>query len=148
MNGGEREALFWEGARAFNEGNREEAFSMWLRAAVAGEPRAQCNMGKMYFNDVRTRSNLEQAEYWYLRSAKQGICEAQNGAGLVYVIYSENYLDNSMEYLTSALMWFMISYRFGYDGASKNVELVKMRLDIDRIRHATDLSSQFRLIKE
>ena len=49
-----------------------KAFAWTKKAAEHGDWDAQCNLAEFYEDGIGTQADLEQAEYWYLRAARQG----------------------------------------------------------------------------
>lgn len=84
MNNAEREyspdeieALIAEADRLCELERYDEAFVLDLRAAKAGDPRAQTHMGWYYSEGIGTEARADRAFEWYSRAAAQGYPDAQ-----------------------------------------------------------------------
>ena len=51
---------------------------LYQQAADLGNCVAQYNLANMYFHGKGINKDMEQASYWYKKSAKQGFDKAQN----------------------------------------------------------------------
>ncbi len=72
-----------DGVEAWQKGDYQSAVAQWRPLAVAGDPDAQFNLGQAYKLGRGVPSDLDQAEAWYRRAAKQGHLQAEDNLGLV-----------------------------------------------------------------
>ncbi len=56
----------------YNQKKYKKAFELLKKLAEQGDSQAQYNLGAMYENGEGTEENIEQAKYWYKKSADQG----------------------------------------------------------------------------
>ena len=56
----------------YNQKKYKKAFKLFKKSAEQGNSQAQYNLGAMYENGEGTEENIEQAKYWYKKSADQG----------------------------------------------------------------------------
>ena len=60
------------------------ALAWYERAAKAGHPSAQLNLGYMLFRDEGASSDREAGLYWYERATGGGLAEVQYNAAKIY----------------------------------------------------------------
>ena len=58
--------------------------AFWIREADRGEPRAQYNVGVMFFKGIGVERDYEEAYRWFLKSAEQGTSGSQGFLGILY----------------------------------------------------------------
>ncbi|EXX72084.1 uncharacterized protein OCT59_023611 [Rhizophagus irregularis] len=58
--------------------NEQKAFELYLMAANLENDCAQYNIAKMYENGYGTKKDMDQASYWYKKSAEHGYLPAQD----------------------------------------------------------------------
>ena len=71
------------GVDAWQAGNHEEAIRLWRPLADRGDADAQYNIAQAYFLGRGVPQNMNLAEQWYERAARQGHEEAQGALGLI-----------------------------------------------------------------
>lgn len=71
------------GIAAWRAGNYEEAIRLWRPLADRGDADAQYNIAQAYFLGRGVPRNMNLAEQWYERSARQGNQEAEGALGLI-----------------------------------------------------------------
>ncbi len=59
------------------QGDYGSAYAKWLPLAMAGDARAQFNLGLMYHSGLYVQQDEARALYWYHKAAANGIREAQ-----------------------------------------------------------------------
>lgn len=76
---------YGEGLAAYNAGNYEQAYEIWLAEAEAGRPEAQNRLGLMfeYGKTTSTPRSDQMAAQWFLKSAQQGNKEAMRNLARV-----------------------------------------------------------------
>jgi ATP-dependent protease ClpP protease subunit len=75
---------FEEGLTAYDQGQFDTAFRLWLPLAEQGHAAAQFNVAVMYENGSGIAQDSAEAARWYLAAAKQGDAEAQYKVGMLY----------------------------------------------------------------
>jgi len=70
------------GVDAWNRGDYKAAVDEWRRAAIAGDPDAQFNLGQAYKLGRGVPVDLPMAESWYRKAALQGHAQAEDNYGL------------------------------------------------------------------
>ncbi len=93
------------GLRAYNAGRYDEAYSLWLPRANAGDPAAQYNMGLLWAQglSVNTPRNADRAGEYFFLSARQGFVLAM--ARLAEYQLSRNNPDAALSWLMLAARW-------------------------------------------
>ncbi|MDB5680837.1 MAG: hypothetical protein JWO16_642 [Sphingomonas bacterium] len=70
------------GVDAWNRGDYVTAVTEWRKAAIAGDPDAQFNLGQAYKLGRGVPVDLPMAESWYRKAALQGHPQAEDNYGL------------------------------------------------------------------
>lgn len=70
------------GVDAWNRGDYKAAVDEWRKAAIAGDPDAQFNLGQAYKLGRGVPVDLAMAESWYRKAALQGHVQAEDNYGL------------------------------------------------------------------
>lgn len=70
------------GVDAWNRGDYKAAVDEWRKAAIAGDPDAQFNLGQAYKLGRGVPVDLPMAESWYRKAALQGHAQAEDNYGL------------------------------------------------------------------
>ncbi len=73
-----------EGLNAYSDGNFEKAYDHFVKAASAGDPKAQFYIGNMLFGGQGTDRDLSLAARYYELAALQGHSEAQVALATMY----------------------------------------------------------------
>ena len=66
----------------YQEGNIDQAITVFVLAAYAGSATAQYNLAVIYFDMERTELNMKEFEFWLTESAKSGDSDAQFNLGM------------------------------------------------------------------
>ena len=82
----EAEAIYRRGIEFSKQGEHEQAFDCFKRAAERGHLGAQHQLGWSYYTGHGVRQDYAEAVKWYCKAADQGLAGAQNDLGLVYDI--------------------------------------------------------------
>ncbi|GBC05773.1 hypothetical protein RclHR1_06410010 [Rhizophagus clarus] len=70
--------------------NRQKAFELYQKAANSGNYFAQCNLAIMYECGVGiVKKDINQAIYWYKKSAEQGFQKAQDKLNMILIYLKE-----------------------------------------------------------
>ncbi|MHB9147215.1 MAG: patatin-like phospholipase family protein [Candidatus Amoebophilus sp.] len=97
--------------KAAIQGNRvaqNALCSMYERAVRQGCPKAQYNLGKMYYNGWGVDKNYQEAVEWFQKAANQGLAWAQYQLGYMYE-YPKGLLQNYKE----AAKWYQAAAKQG-----------------------------------
>jgi len=73
-----------DGVEAYKEEDFETVVSKWQPLAERGDPRAQFNLGMMYFDGYGEANNYFAAAKWFWRASKQGHAKSQLKLGTMY----------------------------------------------------------------
>lgn len=110
--------LFEKASKAWEEGEVKKAFDLFNKAAIAGDPSSQHNLG--YFYDIGIGRNKDRikAMYWYKKAAKNG--EVHSCLNIAEIYKKE-------ENLRRAIFWLSKAVNFGDGDAA--LELAKLYLE-------------------
>ncbi len=72
------------GTQLVDQGRYDEAFEHLLPLAIAGNGRAQAEVGCFYQIGVGTQLDRDEAEKWLLKAAEQGVGSAAHNLGTLY----------------------------------------------------------------
>src|SRR6476660_9906699 len=75
---------FEEGLTAYDQGQFETAFRLWLPLAEQGHVAAQFNVAVMYEKGSGVARDSAEAARWFLAAAKQGDADAQYKVAMLY----------------------------------------------------------------
>lgn len=76
---------FDTGWQAYRSGDYAAAATIWQPLAESGDPRAQYNLGSLYYDGQGVAQDQDLAIKWWGDAAGQGVIEAQHNLGLVYL---------------------------------------------------------------
>jgi TPR repeat protein len=76
---------FDAGWQAYRSGDYAAAATIWQPLAESGDPRAQYNLGSLYYDGQGVAQDKTLAIKWWGDAAAQGVIEAQHNLGLVYL---------------------------------------------------------------
>lgn len=120
-------ADFADGARAYDSGDYQTAFTEWHALAKAGDPAAQIAIASLYSGGTGRPINLAMAASWYRRAAEQGDAVAQMNLGEMY----ENGWGVKRN-KRKAYIWYHRAAILGRDWAAEQRDrLVKMMSDAE-----------------
>lgn len=88
------------GVDAWQAGDYQSAVAEWRPLAVAGDADAQFNLGQAYKLGRGVPTDLNQAEAWYRRAAKQGHLQAEDNLGLI--LFTANRRDEAMPFIAKS----------------------------------------------
>ena len=72
-----RAGAFEDGVAAYDQGQFEKAFELWLPLAQGGNAVVQFNLAALYEKGTGVPQDLKEAARWYLEAAKHGDIDAQ-----------------------------------------------------------------------
>ena len=78
-------ALLFAISIAFSQSSLAASFQDELKEANQGNPDAQLQLGRLYYNGEGVRQDYAEAFKWFKLSADQGNADAQLGLGLLYM---------------------------------------------------------------
>lgn len=107
---------FMRGMQAADAEDYESAQQIWRDLAADGHAEAQFRLGELYHQGLGTRSDIEQAIFWYTRAAQQDHIDAQNSLGIIYADGDGVDTDVAL-----ALKWYLLAARQGDPGAQFNL---------------------------
>ncbi len=96
--------------------NFAEAFDWCHRSANWGDANSQALLGELFYQGLGGPKDLEMAEQWYMKAARQGHAYAQF---MIYKIYSVSF---DREKLAQADYWLRQSAGSGYQFAVNELE--------------------------
>ena len=70
-----------KGLDAYNKKHYKEALKLLNPLAIQGNPKAQNNIGDMYYYGEGVKKNFKEAVKWYQKAAEQGNSDAQYNLG-------------------------------------------------------------------
>lgn len=76
---------FAKGRSAYNLGNYGQAFAIWQKLALRGDPKAQSSIGYLYLRGLGVPVDHELAITWYREAALKGQPEALYFLGTLYL---------------------------------------------------------------
>lgn len=97
------------GVQQINAGNFTSAFSTFTALANTGDPRAQFQLGKLYYVGAGTEKDLNKSFFWLKKSADQGLRDAQHNLGVLYQNGQGTQKDSAQ-----AIFWFTQGARNGF----------------------------------
>jgi TPR repeat protein len=101
------------GEQALKNGDYTAALNEFLPLAKQGDPKAQLNLGLMYYNGQAVPQDYQEAVKWFRGAADQGYGAAQSLLGLLYEVglkVPQNYQE--------AVKW----YRLGADQGNSSAQ--------------------------
>ena len=90
-----------EGVEAWDRGDYKKAVEEWRRAAVAGDPGAQFDLGQAYKLGRGVPVDFALAEQWYGKAALQGLARAEDSYGLA--LFQNGKHDEAVPWLEKAV---------------------------------------------
>ena len=76
--------VYNQGLQAYDIGEYQDAYTVWLPLAKEGNAIAQFNIAHMHEVGEGVEKNTVKALQWYQRAAVQGYAEAQNNLGILF----------------------------------------------------------------
>jgi len=129
---------FYEGRKALERGDYEEALQEWRPLAEQGHPEAQYRLGLMYAHGRGLTVDEGEALTWFKKSAEQGHAEAQVLLGFMYehgTAVARNYV--------MAHKWYSLAARLGPEHFKTYSESLAERMTSDQIAEALKLAREF-----
>lgn len=110
-------SLFQLGHEAYLADHFEEAFALFLEAAMAGDIDAMGRVSLMYYDGEGVKKDIEKSIYWDLKSAKLGSSSAMTNLAITY---------RDLGNIEEALSWFNKALSSGDIDAA--IEIAKIHL--------------------
>ena len=99
---------------AFENGDFDRSFNLWMPLAVAGETNAQNYIGIHYYLGLGVERDYLQALKWYGMAAKQGFPDAQRNLGDLY-----HYGRGIPRDYYTAFIWYFAASQQGNENAKR-----------------------------
>lgn len=98
------QSVFDEGTAAYEAGDYERAYAIWMPQAKAGDLGAQRNVAHLLRRGLGTKLDAERALYFYERAARAGLAGAALNAGMMRLETDTPYYDteDAAEWLSLA----------------------------------------------
>jgi len=125
----------WEqGQAAYDIGDFNKAFDIWLELAKRGDELSQFNLGVLYSRGEGADLDRNKAIEWYVRSAEQGYAPAQFNLGAAYLEGDPDSADAQ-----KAVTWWQLAAEQGFVQAQFNIASLYCRgigisRDMDRCK--------------
>jgi TPR repeat protein len=108
-----------KGMDAYESGDYKAAIEEWMPLAELGDPRAERNIGFMYYHGKGVLQNSKTALRWFILSAEQGYAKAQYNLGNMYRT-GTGVLKNDK----TAVKWFTLAAEQGFSSAQLNLGIM------------------------
>ena len=105
--------------KAFESGDYETAFKLWLPMAEGGDPDAQNYLGILYYLGFGTNKDYKKALEWYGRAAAAGHPDAQRNYGDMIHFGRGTAKDNYQAY-----KWYFAASQQGNKSAAREIEVI------------------------
>ena len=93
-----------------------EAFDNWMLRAYEGDRDAQFKVALMFSDGTGTEKDIEQAVYWYIQAARQGLASAQYNLGHKYLSG-----EGTQKNIQKAIQWWIKAAEQEHELAQFNV---------------------------
>lgn len=105
--------------KAFDSGDYETAFNLWMPLADSGDADAQNYIGILYYLGFGTQKDYKKALEWYERAAKAGHADAQRNYGDMINFGRGIQKDNYQAY-----KWYFAASQQGNEKAMRQIEVI------------------------
>lgn len=102
---------------AFQNGDYETAYKLWLPLATSGDPEAQNYIGIHYYLGLGVERDFKKAFEWYQKAAYAGFPDAQRNYGDMYY----NGYSVPQDFYT-AFIWYFAASQQGHETAKRLLE--------------------------
>jgi TPR repeat protein len=130
---------FYEGLRAFNSGQFEEAAAIWEPLAGQGDANSESSLALLYYTGFGVQRDFDTARGLFLSAAQQGVVQAQMFLSLMYYKGDGVRRDYKVAY-----MWSDIAMAAGFDQAADFRSMVAENLTPDETQEAQKLAVEWR----
>lgn len=104
---------------AFENGDYETAFKLWMPLAKNGDAEAQNYLGILYYLGFGVGKDYKKALYWYERAAKAGDADAQRNYGDM-LNFGRGVPKNNYQ----AYKWYFAASQQGNEKAAREIEVI------------------------
>lgn len=108
-----------------------------MKIDVQGWAAAQFAIGAMYSQGQGFLQDYKEAVKWYTKAAEQGQAPAQSGLGYAYAT-GEGVLQDNVR----AHIWFNLAGANGYEGGSKNRDMIVEDMTSDQVTEAQRMARE------
>ena len=105
--------------KAFDKGDYETAFKLWIPMAENGDTEAQNYLGILYYMGLGTNKDYQKALVWYERAARAGNPDAQRNYGDMINFGRGTKKDNYR-----AFIWYFAASQQGNKKANRQIEVL------------------------
>lgn len=102
---------------AFQKGDYDTAFALWMPKAQEGDVEAQNYLGIQYSLGLGVKKNYKEALEWYEKAAKAGYPDAQRNYGDMF-----HYGKGVPQDFYRAFMWYFAASQQGHETAERELE--------------------------
>ena len=131
--------------KAFENGDYETAFSLWMPLAESGDADAQNYMGILYYLGFGVQKDYKKSLEWYGRAAKAGHADAQRNYGDM-INFGRGIQRSNQE----AYKWYFAASQQGNQKAARPIEVLAAsgNLSPNQQMHAKIEANEFILDEE
>ncbi len=105
--------------KAFNSGDYETAYALWLPQAKSGNTEAQNYLGIIYYLGLGVPKDYKKAVVWYDRAAKAGHADAQrNYADMIH------FGRGIKKDIQQAYKWYFAASQQGNEKAERQIQVI------------------------
>lgn len=126
--------LYKQAWTLFENGEKEKALPIFLKAADGGDAQAQCHLGIMYLKGDDVKKDLIESFKWFELAAKQNHSYAQFRLGYAYF-----YGDGVKGDWATGFAWFMISAENGSSEAMETCSTLKPKLKDETVQKSLSI---------
>ncbi len=130
---------FYDGLKAFNSGQFEEAATIWEPLAEQGDANSESSLALLYYTGFGVQRDFDTARGLFLSAAEQGVVQAQMFLSLMYYRGDGVRRDYKVAY-----MWSDIAMAAGFDQAADFRSMVAENLTPDEVQEALKLAVEWR----
>ncbi len=130
---------FKDGVDAANKGTYKAAYEVFLELAKQGDPRAQYNLGFMYYEGLGVSKDSKEAFKWFRLAAEQRQGRAQHSLGVMYLEGAVTPKDHVL-----AHMWFALSAARGVENAAHHREKCEEKMSPAQIKKARTMATNWK----
>jgi TPR repeat protein len=110
-----------------------------LAAAEAGDKKVQSYLGVMYDTGKGVSQDQKQAVHWFTKAAEQGLADAQNNLGVIYIWNGNGAIKDTVE----AYAWFNVAAAQGNKNARINQQKIEKIMTPSQLEKGQELSKQY-----
>ena len=131
--------MFYRGLKAFDQNEYKMAAKLWLSAASSGQPRAQNGLGVIYRDGLGMPRNIEEAIYWFYKSAENGYAYGMYNLAIVLIGKGDSSTNN-----IEAYKWLYLATALNFDEqANHRLYILANRMSKLEIKEASIRAQQW-----